>query len=197
MKKIAFFDFDGTITTKDTMLEVIKFQKGKTAFYVGFFVNIPVFAALKLKIISKQAAKEKLLKYFFKGTSLSSFQSKCNVFANNNLHKLIRPGALAEIKKLQSQGFETAVVSASAENWIKKWSDGVGTQLIATQLEDVDKRLTGKLKGLNCNGEEKVTRIKSLYDLSQYDEIYCYGDTSGDKPMLALATKAFYKPFRK
>jgi phosphatidylglycerophosphatase C len=106
MKKIAFFDFDGTITTKDTMFEVIKFQKGKTSFYIGFLINVPVFAALKLKIISKQAAKEKLLQYFFKGASLSSFQSKCNVFANNDLHKLIRPGALAEIKKLQSLGFE-------------------------------------------------------------------------------------------
>ena len=87
-------------------------------------------------------------------------------------------------------------VSASAENWIKKWSDGIGVQLIATQLETVDELLTGKLTGLNCNGEEKATRIKSAYDMSQYDEIYCYGDTSGDKPMLALATKAFYKPFR-
>jgi len=41
-----------------------------------------------------------------------------------------------------------------------------------------------------------VRRILAAYDLSQYDEVYAYGDTKGDKPMLGLATIAFYKPFR-
>ena len=56
--------------------------------------------------------------------------------------------------------------------------------------------LTGKIENQNCHGEEKVNRINAAFDLSQYDEIYCYGDTKGDKPMLRLATFAFYKPFR-
>ena len=196
MRKIAFFDFDGTITAKDTLFEVIKFQKGKASFYTGFFVNAPVLAALKIKLVSNQFAKEKVLQYFFKGTELSSFQKACDLFTTEKLPSIIRPGAIAEIKKLQELGFEIVVVSASAENWIKKWSDKIGAQLIATQLETVDKVLTGKIKGQNCNGEEKAIRIRAAYDLSQYVEIYCYGDSSGDKAMLALATKAFYKPFR-
>jgi phosphoserine phosphatase len=61
----------------------------------------------------------------------------------------------------------------------------------------VDGKITGNLMGNNCNGGEKVIRIKQLYDTQQYDEIYCFGDTGGDKPMLALATQSFYKPFRK
>jgi phosphatidylglycerophosphatase C len=196
VKKIAFFDFDGTITTKDTMLEMIRYQKGKAGFYAGFLANIPVFAALKLKLISNQSAKEKLLSYFFKGTELTAFQTGCDGFIENKLPGLIRPEAIAEIEKLKDSGFEIVVVSASAENWIKKWSDSIGVQLIATRLEAIDMQLTGKLAGLNCNSDEKVTRIKAAYDLSKYDEIYCYGDSSGDKPMLALSTKAFYKPFR-
>ena len=196
MKKIAFFDFDGTITTKDTLLELIKYQKGKARFYTGFLINAPVLAALKLKLVSNQFAKEKVLRYFFKGMELSSFQKACDEFTTEKLPAIIRPGAIAEIKKLQELGVEVTIVSASAENWIKKWSDKIGVRLIATQLETIDKQLTGKVKGKNCNGEEKVIRIRSAYDLSQYDEIYTYGDSSGDKAMLALATKAFYKPFR-
>ena len=196
MKKIAFFDFDGTITTKDTLLEVIKYQKGKAGFYAGFLVNMPVLFALKLKLISNQAAKEKILKYFFKGMPLSSFQAACNLFAKDVLPTMLRPLAMAEIKKLRSLGFEIVIVSASPENWIKKWSDETGLQLIATHLQTVDSLLTGYVQGQNCNGEEKVTRIKAAYNLSQYDEIYCYGDSVGDKPMLSLATKVFYKPFR-
>lgn len=196
MKRIAFFDFDGTITTKDTMFELIRHQKGNAGFYFGFLLNIPVFAALKLKIISNQAAKEKLLKYFFKGISVASFQSGCDLFMDHQLPSLIRPEAVTEIEKLRGSGFEVVVVSASAENWIKKWSEGMGLRLIATELQTFDGLLTGKVMGNNCNGEEKVERIIAIYDLSQFDEIYCYGDSVGDKEMLSLGTKVFYKPFR-
>src|SRR5580692_3329388 len=112
MRKIAFFDFDGTITTKDTMFELIRHQKGNAKFYLGFFAGIPVFAALKLKLISNQAAKERLLSYFFKGTELSSFQLGCNDFSTEQLPSIIRSGALDEIEKLKKSGFEIVVVSA-------------------------------------------------------------------------------------
>lgn len=196
MSKIAFFDFDGTITTKDTMFELIRHQKGNSRFYLGFMANIPVFAALKLKLVSNQAAKETMLRHFFRGVDLSDFQTACDRFAEYKLPALIRPAALAELQKLRQQGFEVVVVSASAENWIKKWADNAGVELLATNLEVVNEKLTGKLKGQNCNGVEKELRIRSAYDLSKFQEIYCYGDSSGDKQMLALGTKAFYKPFR-
>jgi phosphatidylglycerophosphatase C len=196
MKKIAFFDFDGTITTRDTMFELIRHQKGNRSFYLGFLANIPMFIALKLKLLSKQAAKERLLTYFFRDTELTAFQSGCDTFAMLKLPSLIRPAALDEMEKLQNEGFEIAVVSASAENWIKKWADQMEVQLLGTKLEVVGGKLTGKLLGANCNGAEKENRIRAVYDLSQSNEIYCYGDSSGDKQMLALGTKAFYKPFR-
>ena len=68
--------------------------------------------------------------------------------------------------------------------------------LISTQLETINDKLTGNIAGKNCNGEEKATRIRSIYNLAEFDEIYCYGDSNGDKQMLALGTKTFYKPFR-
>ena len=197
MNKIAFFDFDGTITTKDTMLEVIKYQKGKAGFYTGFLLNAPVLIALKVKLVSNQKAKETILKYFFKGTEIKSFQSACDNFATDVLPKLIRPGAITEINHLKARGFEVVIVSASAENWMSKWCADHKVKLIGSLLEIKYNKLTGSLTGVNCHGHEKTVRIQAEYDLSRYDEIYAYGDTSGDKPMLALATKSFYKPFRK
>jgi phosphatidylglycerophosphatase C len=187
VKRIAFFDFDGTITTRDTMLELIKYQKGNLRFFAGFLYNMPVFGALKLKLISSQAAKERLLKHFFNGMSLSEFQAACDS---------VRSGALAEIEKLKKEGYEVTVVSASAENWIKKWTDEINVQLIATRLQTLGDKITGKIDGVNCNHAEKTARIKAAYNLAEYGEIYGYGDSSGDNEMLALATKAFYKPFR-
>jgi len=103
---------------------------------------------------------------------------------------------MTEIEKLKAAGAEIVIVSASAENWIQQWCRQHQLQLIATRLEIKNDRMTGRILGRNCYGQEKESRITSSYNLSQYDEIYCYGDTKGDKPMLSLATFSFYRPFR-
>lgn len=195
-RKIAFFDFDGTITTKDSLLEIIKFQKGKMAFYKGFLLHVPWLLGYKLKILPNDRVKEKILTYFFSGIPESVFQTNCNSFAETKLPSLIRPGALEEIEILKKKGFDVVVVSASAGNWIKKWTDSRSIILLATRLEVKNGIITGHIEGKNCHGEQKVLCIKDQWNLNDYDEIYAYGDSTGDKPMLALATKSFYKPFR-
>jgi HAD superfamily hydrolase (TIGR01490 family) len=195
-KKIAFFDFDGTITTKDTLLEVIKFQKGKIAFCTGFLLNTPWLIAYKLNLIPNDQAKQKILTYFFAGTAEWVFQEKCDLFADRKLPELIRPAALTEIEQLRTLGFEMVVISASAGNWIRNWTNRLSLKLIATKLEVKNGLITGGIEGKNCHGEQKVACIREQWNLSEYKEIFVYGDSSGDKPMLALATKSFYKPFR-
>jgi len=196
LKQIAFFDFDGTITTKDTLLEFIKFTKGTMAFYVGFLLYSPFLVAYKLKLISNQTAKEKVLAYFFKGMPVPAFEEKCLAFAKQVIPGLLRPKALEEIKQLKEQGVQVVIVSASPENWIRPWASQVQAALLGTRLQTENGLLTGKIFEQNCHGNEKVKRIKACYQLSDYSQIYTYGDTSGDKPMLALGTNQHYKPFR-
>ncbi len=225
-RRIAFFDFDGTITTKDTLLEFIKFSKGNFLFGIGFLLTSPWLVAFKLKLISNQRAKEKVLTFFFRKCFLSRWQQDCDRFSADRLPQLIRPKALQEIGRLREKGATVVIVSASPENWIRGWAKEMGAALIATKMEtrpavgtnaasgvDADRaatnatgggegrggeerRLTGKIEGINCHGREKVRRIEELYPLAEYDEIYTYGDSSGDKPMLRLGTVSFYKPFR-
>ena len=195
-QRIAFFDFDGTITTKDTLLEFIKFNKSPLRFYLGFLLNSPWLIAYRLKIISNQAAKEKVLRFFFRNTTLARFQQDCDSFATRILPSLIRPKALQEIDRLRDAGATIVLVSASPENWIKGWAAEKGMDLLATRLSIKNERLTGKIAGLNCHGEEKVRRIHEVYTLSDYREIYTYGDTGGHKPMLRLGPASFFKPFR-
>ena len=197
MKKgIAFFDFDGTITTKDTLLEFIKFARGNFRFYLGFLANLHYLLAFKIKLISNQSAKEKILQFFFKNTSVADFKSYAERFSKERLPALIRPKALDEIKKLQQNGCIIVVVSASPENWICDWTHQNNVKLIASRLEVVDGMITGKIIGKNCHGEEKVKRIIEMYTLSDYDEIFAYGDSNGDRPMLKIAHTGHYRPFR-
>jgi phosphatidylglycerophosphatase C len=195
-RQIAFLDFDGTITTKDTLLEMIKFSKGSFRFYLGFLINSPWLLAWKAGIISNQRAKERMLTWFFGGMQLDAFQDTCNRFAATAIPTLIRPKALHEVRRLREKGVEVVIVSASPANWLQPWTDQLGVALLATRLETSSQTMTGKILGRNCHGEEKVCRIRDTYDLSAYDLIIAYGDSSGDKPMLALAANSFFKPFR-
>ena len=177
------------------MLELIKFSKGKPTYYLGMIKLSPFLIALKAGLISAAKAKEKLLAHFFGNISLPEFDKVCNEFAEKKLPTLIRATAINKIKEHLNKNHEVVVVSASAENWIYQWCGKNNIKYLATKLEIIDNKLTGKLSGPNCNGEEKVNRIKSTYNLSDYSSIYCYGDTKGDKPMLQLATFAYYKLF--
>ena len=85
------------------------------------------------------------------------------------------------------------VVSASIDSWLQKWCDYYQIELIATQLEFKNGKLTGRFATKNCYGIEKVNRIKAQFDLTKFEHIYAYGDSAGDKEMLAISTHPHYK----
>ena len=58
MSKLALFDFDGTITTKDSFVEFIKFKHGFLGFAVGFLLMSPVILLYKTKLIPNWKAKQ-------------------------------------------------------------------------------------------------------------------------------------------
>jgi phosphatidylglycerophosphatase C len=195
-KKLILFDFDGTITTKDSLLEFLIFYKGITRFTWGMLLLSPIIASYLIKLIPNWKGKQMVLKYFLSGENLNEFNVRCRAFTEKKLPALIRPGALKAIEEYKKEGAVVAVVSASAENWVAPWCEKVGILCIATQLEIKNGVVTGNLCGANCFGPEKVNRIKKQFLLSDYDHIIAYGDSSGDREMFGIAHKHHYKPFR-
>ena len=195
-KSIAFFDFDGTVTRSDSLLAIIRFAKGRISFLFGFGLLSPWIIGMKLGLITNSYAKQKVLIYFFGNSKLAEFNEMCKKFVHEQLPALIREKALQEINQLLKNQFEVVIVTASPENYVRLWCEQNGLSCIGTRLETKDGFLTGKLNGKNCYGIEKVERILKYYNLSDYQEILAYGDSSGDLPMLNLAVRAFYKPFR-
>lgn len=195
-KTLAIFDFDGTITTKDTLFEFIRFYHGSSKFTLGFLLLAPVLILYKLKIIPNWRAKEFVLTHFFKNERIDSFNEKCRNFAEQVLPKLIRPLAMKAIRQYKEDKATVVVVSASPENWVKPWCALYDLHCIATRLKDSDNLITGRILGKNCYGKEKVVQIKKQFDLQQYKNIHTFGDTPGDRPMLSLGNTSQYKPFR-
>ena len=193
--ELALYDFDGTITTKDTLADFIQCAVGKKLYYMGLFIMSPMLAAYTLKIIPNNIAKERFMTYFFKGWDEIHFKQIAEQYSLKQINKITRPKAMDKIRWHQEQGHKVVVVSASPENWIKGWCEKNKVDLIATRLEIENGKLTGKFATKNCYGMEKVKRIKEVYDVSQFDYIYAYGDSQGDKEMLSIANESYYKHF--
>lgn len=194
-KALAIFDFDGTLTTKDTFLAFIKFHRGAVSFWWGFMKMSPVILLHLLRIIPNWKTKQYALTYFFGGERLEDFQEICDRFSTTHIPRLERKEALEKLALHQKEGHEIVVVSASAENWLAGWCKEKNVKLIATRLEVEKGCLTGKLIGNNCYGSEKLSRLEKEYNLSSFDEIHVYGDSRGDKEILAIATHPYYRIF--
>jgi phosphatidylglycerophosphatase C len=195
IRTIAFFDFDGTITKKDSFSDFIKFSIGKPAYFLGLFFQSPFLAAYKLRIIPNYIAKEMLFCHFFKGWELSNFQTIADNYSKERIDKITRPKAIDRIKWHKEQGHKVVIVTASIECWLRNWCRENELDLIATRIEVNNGILTGKFSSKNCYSSEKADRILGEYDISSYDSVFAYGDSKGDKEMLDLADEKFFKYF--
>src|SRR5690606_5312650 len=151
-KRLILFDFDGTITTKDTFLEFIKFYHGSFNFVLGFLIMSPWLILLKTKVLPNYKVKERVLQWFFKDESIEVFNKQSEAICKTIVPTLVRPKALEEIQKYKRDGATVVVISASAENWVKPWCLTNDLNCLATQLEIEKNKITGKIKGFNCYG---------------------------------------------
>jgi phosphatidylglycerophosphatase C len=190
---LALFDFDGTITFKDTLFDFILYSTGRRTFIPGLFILLPVMILYFIKIIPNWKAKELVLSYFFKGWDTDWFNEAALKYSNERIPVILRKEAIDGLNYHVSQKDKIVIVSASVETWIKGWCMKNGFDLIGTRLEIIDKKITGKLLTKNCNGIEKVNRINEKYILKDYNKIYAYGDSRGDMPMLGLADEKYFR----
>lgn len=193
---LALFDFDGTITYKDSLGDFLPFLLGRWRYIIGLLTLSPLLAAYKAGFVSGSYAKEKLLTYFIKGWDATHFFEIASKYSLEKANKIIRLKAMERIIWHKEQGHLVVVVTASPECYLKEWCHSKGLELIGTKLEIKDGRLTGNFSTENCTGKQKSLRIKEQYDLRKYNEIYAYGDSKNDIEMLMLANHRYYKAFR-
>ncbi len=196
--KLYAFDFDGTITTKDTFIAFIRFVKGDLRTFLGLLLYAPILIMMKLKLYPNWKAKQQLFTYFFKGMNIKEFKLKCNEFARHN-KTLIRPLALIEIQKALKEGEKVIIITASIDMWVRPFFSELDKdiRIIGTKIEEKEGKVTGHFITRNCYGAEKVNRLKEIMPNRNSYELISYGDSRGDKELLEYADKGYFKPFRK
>lgn len=190
---IAAFDFDGTITTKDTMTDFIRFVRGDFAYFGGLIVLSPMLIAYLLKIIPRQSAKERLLRYFFKDTPESHLYEWGKEYAAQRLPERIRTKATEAINWHKENGHTLYLVTASLTFWTSAWAEKNGFILIASEPEIRNGQFTGKIKGKNCYGQQKLNRLTSVLNEADTYRCFAYGDSAGDDALLSWADVPFYR----
>ncbi len=193
MRNIVVFDFDGTLTCKDTFLEIIRFSCGSWKFYKGFLLYSPLLLLMKLHLYPNWKAKEKVFSYFFRGWKYTKFVELSIAFADK-VEKIKRDVVVAKLQEHIKNGDSVYVISASIEEWIRPWCEKYCVSgVIGTKIE-VDQKglIVGKFLTKNCYGREKIYRLLEVEPSREEYSLCVYGDSRGDKEILEFADKGFY-----
>lgn len=195
---IAAFDFDGTITQKDTFIDFAKSSLSTSKFIAGLLLFSPLLCLVATKLIEGGLVKEKLFSFWFKGWSKEDYHNAAEKYCSTQFDTLIRPKALDCIKKHRQDGHQIFIVSACTEEVLKPFAKRFGideVNVLGTKTEFINNKLTGRFYGANCKGIEKVNRLKKIIPNRDSYIIFAYGDSAGDKELLSFADKGFYREF--
>lgn len=204
-RRVYTFDFDGTLTTRDTLLLFIRFVCGRWGL-IGVLVRYaPLLVLMKLKLYANWRVKQKVFGSCFGGMTVEKFNEYCRSFAEKYRCGVLRPDGMEAVRRALADGAVVMIVSASVDNWVRPFFNDVlpassvqqNLLVLGTQVEAVGGRLTGRFMGRNCYGAEKVRRISVMLPAPREDcYIVAFGDSRGDREMLQYADEAHYRPFR-
>lgn len=193
-KRIIVSDFDGTLTTKDSMFEIIVYKQGLFGLALAMICLLPWLLLMMLKRYPKQRTKERLLYRCFKNMNEKEFLEFCCAFA---LEKggIIRKDLYNHLLREKKKGAEVIVITASPEIWVRAFLPEEIT-VLGTRLNYENGLLQPHFSGKNCRGKEKVNRLfEYLPDIEKNRSEYyitAFGDSSGDASLIDFSDEGHW-----
>jgi len=194
-RAIVAFDFDGTLTIRDSFTEFLRWRAGRGGWALGL-VRLAPAVATYARDRDRGRIKAASVREFLKGVPRPELEVEAERFADRVWSRFMRPDALEVWNDWGRRGAHRVIVTASPETTVAPFARRLGAEaLLGTPLVfDADDRVTGAFASPNCRGEEKVRRLRAVYG----DEVRlaaAYGDTSGDTEMLAVADQPGFRVF--
>ncbi|MFN3930654.1 MAG: HAD-IB family hydrolase [Brevundimonas sp.] len=192
---IVAFDFDGTLTIRDSFTQFLRWRAGRGAWALGLVRLAPAVASYA-RDRDRGRIKAASVREFLAGVDRATLQADAQRFADRIWDSFIRPDALACWNDWGAKGAHRVIVTASPETTVAPFARRLGAEaLLGTPLVfDDEDRVTGAFAGPNCRGEEKVRRLRAVFG----DDLRlaaAYGDTSGDTEMLQIADEQGFRVF--
>jgi phosphatidylglycerophosphatase C len=194
-RPLVAFDFDGTLTARDSFTAFLEWRVGRLAYLSGL-LGLAGAGARYLLDRDRGRLKAAAARRFLAGTPRAELEAQAQAFASERGRALLRPDAVRAWRRWQAQGARLVIVTATPDIVVGPIARGLGADvLIGTRLAfDAAGRVTGDFEGENCRGPEKVRRLREAFGPDVRLEA-AYGDTDGDREMLALAEEQGMKVF--
>jgi phosphatidylglycerophosphatase C len=193
---VVAFDFDGTLTIRDSFTAFLRWRAGPGRYAIGMIRLAPAAIAY-LFHRDRGRIKAAATAEFLRGVPRERLENEANTFARTFSRKLLRPDAVAAWKRWRPQAVRLAIVTASPDLLVAPFARGLGADLlIGTKLAfDAQGCATGGFETSNCRGAEKMARLRQAFG-ADVRILAAYGDTSGDREMLAAAEEPGYRVFK-
>jgi phosphatidylglycerophosphatase C len=189
------FDFDGTLTVRDSFTAFLEWRAGPIGYALGMARLAP--AALRY-LIDKDRGRIKAaaVRVLLRGMHRARLEALAEEFAARRWDALMRPDALATWRDWRDKGALMVIVTASPSLVVRPFARRLqADELIGTELAfDAQDRVNGNFSTANCRGPEKVARLEARFGPG-VRLAAAYGDTSGDREMLAIAETAGFRVF--
>lgn len=194
---VAAFDFDGTLSRRDTMVPFLVQTHGWPRL-VTAGLRVAPRARLGNGDPFRDAVKVGAVGRLFRGMRQDELDKLGADYAGT-LHEILRPKMLERLRWHQSEGHATVIVSASLAAYLRPLAAVLEIDdVLAVELEaGPDGLLTGRVDGgRNTRGPHKATRLRTWIDgrfgSGAKVEIWAYGDSSGDRELLDAADHAHW-----
>lgn len=195
-RKVVAFDFDGTLTDRDSFVAFLDFAKGKAG-VAKAFITQPSLLTQYLATKDRGALKSRLLYKLLGPISQEDLEILIRAFTTTIGTGLFRADAIDAWDRHNLPDRQRVIVTASPQLLVAPFGQMIGAdRVIGTRLGfDAQGRLKPDLDGPNCRGAEKMCRLREVYG-DRLDLEAAYGDTAGDREMLAAARHGHYRVFK-
>lgn len=193
---IVAFDFDGTLTVRDSFTQFLRWRAGASGWLLGLTRMAPDLVAYAGHR-DRGRLKAASVREFLKGVPRVQLEEDAEAFAGQVWPGALRYDALACWKDWGARGAYRVIVTASPETTVAPFARRLEADaLLGTQLAfDAADRVASAFTGPNCRGEEKVRRLRAAFG-EDMRLAAAYGDTTGDTEMLAIAEEAGFRRFK-
>ena len=191
MTVVAAFDFDETLTRRDTVVPFLRRLAGDRGLALGLLARSHRMAPAAMRR-NRDALRAMATDQVFRGRPSADVEAHARDYGDQIYAVGLRPDTVARLAWHREAGHRVVIVSASYEQYVHVVGAHLGVDaVLATRLEVESDRCTGRLLGANCRGPEKLTRLmRWLTDEGHSRDdvtLWAYGDSPGDRELLAAA----------